>query len=251
MKFKIIVFIFIFSLCGYAQTSEKYILGEGDIIKVIFPKNQFFSKKYIINNKGEINNSIFGKLKVKNLSIKKLYKKLYKIYYNKIKNPKLEIKLLKSYKIEQQQQNIKFQKQLNKVKENFALRNYSKSIEESKKLTEFIIKINGKDNKVKSIKKHNLEIKNIKYKITDKGFIYMYKVSGILINNMEKPCNMIKIKIGFYDNLDRKIYIVNKYATKGKPLYKFQKLPFEFKGILNLKAKKIKLEISDFTLKNK
>lgn len=224
-----------------------YIIGEGDVIKIDFTSPRYLSQTLTVDNKGSVKLSLLGKLKVSGKTLKQLSEELESFYSKSLKNPDIEVKLVKSYKSEQVAQNNDFQEKLDLIKDYYLNREYSSALKETKNLMDFIKQVNDRDNQARDIPKSDLEISELKTKLIKKDSLNLYEISGKLRNNVNIKYNWVKSRITFYSRKNKIESVKDHYLVKEKPIYQAQIIPFEIKGVAPNSAESVELELFDYS----
>ena len=166
-KILILFFLSFFILSSASENlaDDEYFFGPGDIVKIDFLAVRYMTATYTIDNYGEIILPVFGKYKIANKSINFVKNELIKMYSGHLKNPEIEVILVKSYKSEQSEQNRVFLEKLETIKHNYFLRNYESVVSETLKLLDFIVDTTKRDKQVFGGKSLELEILDFDYSL--------------------------------------------------------------------------------------
>jgi len=252
---KIIILIlltktFIFSAEPKFKESEKeYIIGKGDILKVIFINPKYNDLLLTVSNDGYIESKLIIRTKVEGLTLLEAKEKILNYLKEKFINPEIQLKIYISRKIEQTKFYNDFKTNLMIAEQYFNDMKYEDTLKALRNTIDLLLerlKILYPDKYGDKVL--FLQLANVNFKTEGINPFKTFAITGDVINHTDNSYNWVKVKINFLNQNKKIINMIERYIISDFPIKPMERKKFELKGALNVEAEDIEYSIVSFNL---
>jgi hypothetical protein len=250
--FIIILFTFVSILFSETQpekTTNEYIIGKGDMLRLVWVTPKYPEQILTVNYEGFISSEILHRIKVEGLGLSEAKNLIKKQLSSRFVNLELDLTIVISRKIEETKFYNEFKSKMMLTEKYFLDMNYETTLFTLHEMMDLML------DKLKHIypekygeKELFLQFRNVNFMIEGQAPFKLYNIEGEVVNHTQKSFQWVKCKIDFFNKDGRVVNSIERYIVSDEIIKPMDSKRFKFKGTLSPLVEDIDYKIIEFQI---